>query len=84
MKPKIISWNVKGLNEGDKRMRVRNLLRHWKVDIVAYNPTSKIRLWNDVWCGNSSLKEAFPGLYNMVTSKDASIMANLDFSSSSL
>jgi hypothetical protein len=27
MKPKLLSWNVRGLNEGDKRLRVRNLLR---------------------------------------------------------
>jgi len=27
MKPKLLSWNVRGLNEGDKRLRVKNLLR---------------------------------------------------------
>jgi hypothetical protein len=26
-KPKLLSWKVRGLNEGDKRLRVRNLLR---------------------------------------------------------
>jgi hypothetical protein len=35
MKPRIISWNVRGLNEGDKCLRVRNMLRHWKADIVS-------------------------------------------------
>lgn len=25
MKHKILSWNVRGLNEGDKRLRIRNL-----------------------------------------------------------
>jgi exonuclease III len=34
MKPKIFSWDVQGLNERDKRMRVKNLLREWKTDIV--------------------------------------------------
>jgi hypothetical protein len=34
MKPKLLSWNVRVLNEGDKCLRVRNLLREWKVDIV--------------------------------------------------
>jgi hypothetical protein len=27
MKPKLLSWNVRGLNEVDKCMRVHNLLR---------------------------------------------------------
>ena len=39
MKPKILSWNVRGLNEGEKRLRVRNLLRKWKVDIVRFQET---------------------------------------------
>jgi Mg/Co/Ni transporter MgtE len=34
MKPKLIYWNVRGLNDGDKCLRVRNLLREWKVGIV--------------------------------------------------
>jgi exonuclease III len=36
MKPKILSWNVSGLNEGNKRLRVSNLLHVWKVDIVCF------------------------------------------------
>ena len=32
---KLLSWNVRGLNEIDKRLQVRNLLRSWKVDIVC-------------------------------------------------
>lgn len=35
MKPKLLSWNVRGLNKGDKRLIVRNLLRRWKVDIIC-------------------------------------------------
>ena len=35
MKPRIISWNVRGLNKRDKRLRVSNLLRDWKADIVS-------------------------------------------------
>jgi hypothetical protein len=27
MKPKLMSWNVRGLNKGDEHLRVRNLLR---------------------------------------------------------
>jgi hypothetical protein len=36
MKHKIISWNVRDLNERDKRLRISNLLRLWKVDIVCF------------------------------------------------
>jgi hypothetical protein len=38
MKHKILSWNVRGLNEGYKRLRVRQLLT-WKVDIVCLQET---------------------------------------------
>jgi hypothetical protein len=27
MKPKILTWNVRGLNEGNKHLRIRNLLQ---------------------------------------------------------
>lgn len=39
MKPKIISWNVRGLNEANKRLQVKNLLREWKADIVHLQET---------------------------------------------
>jgi hypothetical protein len=39
MKPKIVSWNVRGLNEKEKRLRIRGLLRDWKADIVCLQET---------------------------------------------
>ena len=39
MNLKIISWNVRGLNEWDKRLRVRNLIRNWRLDIVCLQET---------------------------------------------
>ena len=39
MKHKIISWNVRGLNVREKRLRICNLLRLWKVDIVCLQET---------------------------------------------
>jgi hypothetical protein len=39
MKHKILSWNVRGLNEGNKRLRVRKLLSQWKVDTVCLQET---------------------------------------------
>jgi len=35
MKPKIVSWNVRGLNDNERKMEIRGLLRDWKVDIVC-------------------------------------------------
>jgi exonuclease III len=34
MKPKIVIWNVRGLNVLNKRMRIKGLLREWKADFV--------------------------------------------------
>ena len=35
MKIKMISWNVRGLNDPQKRLVVKNLLREWKCDVVC-------------------------------------------------
>ncbi|KAG6659987.1 hypothetical protein CIPAW_03G074300 [Carya illinoinensis] len=55
MKPKIVSWNVRGLNEATKRLRIRNLLRGWKVDIVCLQETKmKLidrRIVRSLWSG---------------------------------
>jgi hypothetical protein len=39
MNHNILSWNVRGLNEGRKRLKIRNLLSKWKVDIVCLQET---------------------------------------------
>jgi exonuclease III len=39
MNLQIVSWNMRGLNDGSKRLRVRNLLRTWKADIVCLQET---------------------------------------------
>ena len=39
MNLKLLSWNVRGLNEVDKRLQIRNLLRSWKADIVCLQET---------------------------------------------
>ena len=39
MNTNIISWNVWGLNDGAKRLCVRNLLHLWKADIVCLQET---------------------------------------------
>ena len=44
---------------------------------------SRISFWEKVWCGNSSLKEVFPGLYSLASNKEASIADNIDLLSGS-
>jgi endonuclease/exonuclease/phosphatase family metal-dependent hydrolase len=39
MKPRILSWNVRGLNKREKRLRISNLLRDWKADIICFQET---------------------------------------------
>ena len=39
MNLKIVSWNVRGLNDRDKHLRVRNLIQLWKADVVCLQET---------------------------------------------
>ena len=39
MSVKIISWNVRKLNEQDKRLKVRSLIRKWGPDVVCLQET---------------------------------------------
>ena len=34
MNLKIISWNVRGMNEKDKRLQIRNLIRIWQANVI--------------------------------------------------
>ena len=45
-----------------------------------FNPSegSKVRFWDDVWCGDSPLKVAFLGLFNIASFKKASIADNVE------
>jgi hypothetical protein len=45
---------------------------------------SKIRFWDDVWCGNRALKEKFSGLFSIARFKEASITDNMERSSDSI
>jgi hypothetical protein len=38
---------------------------------------SRIRFWDDVWCGEMPLKEAFPVLYDIARDKDANVANHL-------
>ncbi|KAG6659538.1 hypothetical protein CIPAW_03G042600 [Carya illinoinensis] len=56
MKPKIVSWNVCGLDKINKRLRIRNLLREWKVDTVCLQETKlkmiDRRIVRSLWSGS--------------------------------
>ena len=39
MNLKILSWNVRGLNDGRKRLIVKNLLRDLKCDVICLQET---------------------------------------------
>lgn len=39
MKTRILAWNERRLNKGKKYLRVRSLLKDWKVDIVCFQET---------------------------------------------
>ena len=39
MNLKLLSWNVRGLNNPQKRYTVKNLLKEWKCDVVCFQET---------------------------------------------
>jgi hypothetical protein len=45
---------------------------------------SRIRFWHDLWCGEMTLKEAFPVLYGIARDKDAHVAAHMASESGSL
>jgi len=57
MKFKLISWNVRGLNDREKRRVVHNLLSGWRADIICLQETkiegdiSKMvkQIWEGRW-----------------------------------
>ena len=40
---------------------------------------SRIRFWDDVWCGRDPLREAFPELYRIAQVKDGAVADFLHF-----
>lgn len=39
MKPKILSWNVRGANDNDKRKLIKSLIESQRVDLVYLQET---------------------------------------------
>lgn len=40
---------------------------------------TKINFWHDLWCGDTTLKVAFPSLFGIAYVKDAAVVDNLEF-----
>jgi hypothetical protein len=34
----------------------------------------RVKFWSDLWCGDSSLKEAFPALFSVASNKEAAVV----------
>jgi exonuclease III len=49
MKPRILSWNMKGLNKRSKHLRISNLLKDWKVDTICFQETKIHGLSRSLW-----------------------------------
>ena len=50
MKLKMISWNVRGLNDHQKCLVVENLLQEWKCDVVCLQETKIARMDRQMVC----------------------------------
>jgi hypothetical protein len=48
MNPRLISWNVRGLNQRSKQLKIRNLLRQWKADIICLQETKLDLISNSI------------------------------------
>jgi hypothetical protein len=55
MNVKILSWNVRGMNELDKRLQIKSLLKGWKADIICLQETKlgliSNRIVRSLWGG---------------------------------
>jgi exonuclease III len=48
MNPRLISWNVRGLNQSVKQLKIKNLLRQWKANIICVQETKLELISNNV------------------------------------
>jgi exonuclease III len=46
MNLKILSWNVRGLNDRGKRLCIKNMIKDWQADIICLQET-KLKLITD-------------------------------------
>jgi hypothetical protein len=58
-----------------------NFKRHFRFDLGV---GSRISFWEDVWCGERSLKDTFPGLFSIVSFREASTAENMERSNGAI
>lgn len=61
-------------------MKVKN--EFWKFIRFNLGSGQEIKFWEDVWVGESPLKEEFSGLFSLVTGKKATAADSFDFEGS--
>jgi hypothetical protein len=65
----------------------KSISKGWRsfCSLVRFIPRTRAKIfWKDVWCGVSSLRADFPGLFSIACLKDASIADNWERSNGSL
>jgi hypothetical protein len=60
----------------------KNIRKGWKKFVgfsrFEVGGGARTKFWHDLWCGNSTLKEAFPVLFGIACAKDASVADNVE------
>ena len=53
-------------------------LERIKVSYVEVGVGDRVKLWTDLWCGDSPLQLIFPIVYGMVSDKGALVASSLE------
>jgi hypothetical protein len=62
-------------------MEWSNIKRHFRFELEV---GSRISFWEDVWCGERSLKDTFPGLFSIASFREASFAKNMERSNGAI
>jgi hypothetical protein len=63
------------------RRRWDNFKQHMRFEV---GDSSRVLFWQDVWCGESSLKIRFPALFNIACTKEAWVEENMDIANGAI
>lgn len=44
MKVNIVSWNVKGLNDPSKRLKIKNMMNKWRADVYCFQESKSMKI----------------------------------------
>nr|XP_016443887.1 PREDICTED: uncharacterized protein LOC107769198 [Nicotiana tabacum] len=87
MKIKVINWNIRGLNEAEKRSTVKALMGKWKPDVLCLQETKIVdwsssmiqQMWGNRWANWAELKACefrwcYTGVYGPHTNPDREVL----------